>query len=109
MMGAFFRNVWGISFAEVCESSVRLLGSELLEILEHDLLVKLFKGPLNETFAVGNLLSKSMLYIMVARFFLVQTYQNRENIPNDHQLYQTCHKLHIPNGRKIGMPNGYKI
>jgi hypothetical protein len=27
---------------------------------------------------------------MVARFFLVQTYQNKKNIPNDHKLYQTA-------------------
>jgi hypothetical protein len=30
----------------------------------------------------------------VARFFLVQTYQNGKNISNDH-------KLHIPNGHKL--------
>jgi hypothetical protein len=26
----------------------------------------------------------------VARFFMVQTYQNGKNIPNDHKLYQTA-------------------
>jgi hypothetical protein len=34
------------------------------------------------------------MYTRVARFFLVQTYQIGENIPNDH-------KLHIPNGHKL--------
>jgi hypothetical protein len=28
----------------------------------------------------------------VARFFLVQTYPNRKNIPNEHKLFQTAMK-----------------
>jgi hypothetical protein len=32
--------------------------------------------------------------IRVARFFLVQTYQNGKNIPNDHKLYQNVHKIY---------------
>jgi TPR repeat protein len=41
-----------------------------------------------------------------ARFFLVQTYQNGKNIPNDHKLYQTAINYtkwpqNIPNGHKI--------
>jgi hypothetical protein len=28
------------------------------------------------------------VYIRVARFFLVQTYRNVKNIPNDHKLHQ---------------------
>jgi hypothetical protein len=40
-----------------------------------------------------------LFWIRVARFSLVQTYQNGKNIPNDHKLYQTaihysiCHKI----------------
>jgi hypothetical protein len=30
----------------------------------------------------------ALLWCRVARFFLVQTYQIRKNIPNDHKLYQ---------------------
>jgi hypothetical protein len=36
---------------------------------------------------------------MVAWFSLVQTYQNGENIPNNHKLYQTA--THFPDGHKI--------
>jgi hypothetical protein len=36
---------------------------------------------------------------------LVQTYQNGENIPIDHKLYQTA--ISIPYGRK-NIPNGHK-
>jgi hypothetical protein len=42
----------------------------------------------------------------VARFFLVQKYQNGKNVPNDHKLYQTAVNYtkwpkNIPNGHKI--------
>jgi hypothetical protein len=36
---------------------------------------------------------------MVARFFLVQTYQNGKNIPNDYKLYQTA--LHYAKWPKL--------
>jgi hypothetical protein len=44
--------------------------------------------------------------LIVARFVLVQTYQNRKNIPNDQRLYQlainyTKWPQNIPNGHKI--------
>jgi hypothetical protein len=32
----------------------------------------------------------SLVMPKVARFFLIQTYQNGKNIPNDHKLYQTA-------------------
>jgi hypothetical protein len=38
----------------------------------------------------------------VARFFLVQTYQNGRSIPKYHKLYQTA--LHI-----LGIPNSHKL
>jgi hypothetical protein len=34
--------------------------------------------------------SNSGLVVRAAIFFLVQTYQNWKNIPNDHKLYQTA-------------------
>jgi hypothetical protein len=42
----------------------------------------------------------------VARFFMVQTYQNGKNIPNDHKLDHTAINYtkwpkNIPNGHKI--------
>jgi hypothetical protein len=41
----------------------------------------------------------------VARVFLVQTYQNGKNIPNDHKIYQTALNItklpkNIPTGHK---------
>jgi hypothetical protein len=44
----------------------------------------------------------SVLQTGVARFFLVQTYQNGKYVYN--KLPQT-----IPNGHKLGIPNGHKI
>jgi hypothetical protein len=46
------------------------------------------------------------IVIRVARFFLVQAYQNGKNIPSDHKLYQTTINyakwpLHITNDHKI--------
>jgi signal transduction histidine kinase len=36
--------------------------------------------------------AKQAFQVRVARFFLIQTYQNGKNIPNDHKLYQTTIK-----------------
>jgi hypothetical protein len=46
------------------------------------------------------------LELRVARFFLVQTYQNVNNIPNEHKLYRTAinytkWQKNIPNGQKL--------
>jgi hypothetical protein len=51
-------------------------------------------------------LKRRQLLNRVARFFLVQTYQNVKDIPNDHKLYQKAIKYpeypqNIPNGHKI--------
>jgi hypothetical protein len=44
--------------------------------------------------------------IRVARFFLVQTYKNGKNIPNDHKNIPNGHKL-LKNGLKIQMVMKY--
>jgi hypothetical protein len=56
---------------------LRNFGKKIAENSEHNI------DPRFSTTAAGK-------RCRVARFFLVQTYQNEKNIPNDHKLYQTA-------------------